>query len=303
MPQAAGLVITRAFNDHVLNVVSSPDEEQRKRFREAACEFRGLSVKQAHERLAEKDAGLFPYQPDQEDLSVMALAAHVSARAFGPMDFFRSRDGQIHMDGRSLQARFDWDRDQIRAVLAEDREGDAAGIVPFAFEGAPVRVVIRDEEPWFVAHDVAEALGYASPKDATRGLDSDEKGSHQMRTLGGPQKMVVISEPGLYKLIGRSDKPAARRFDRWVRHEVLPSIRKTGGYRSEASALPEASQDWRMVREQRLRDQAASKAIAAVGLAIAANAPRAAIESLIQAAEVFVGIGRLRHLLPAAEAA
>ena len=72
-------------------------------------------------------------------------------------------------------------------------------------------------------------------------LDEDEKGTYSIRTPGGPQEMSIISEPGLYSLVLRSRKPEAKRFKRWIVHEVIPSIRKTGGYMlTKADDTPEA---------------------------------------------------------------
>ena len=98
------------------------------------------------------------------------------------------------------------------------------------YKDHPVRIVDRDGEPWFVAKDVCEALGIAKVDSAIRSLDEDEKDAHSMSTLGGNQEMTVVSEAGLYSLIMRSRKPEAKTFKRWVTHEVLPSIRKTGAY-------------------------------------------------------------------------
>jgi len=109
----------------------------------------------------------------------------------------------------------------------------------FVFEGRPVRI-IQDAsgEPWFVAPDVCRVLEMAEVSSALRTLDPDEKGPLTVRTLGGDQMVAGISEPGLYKLMARSRKPEARRFDRWVRHEVLPAIRRDGSY---TVALPDDS--------------------------------------------------------------
>ena len=101
----------------------------------------------------------------------------------------------------------------------------------YAFEGAEVRVLVDDRgEPWFAAPDLARVLGFAQAKDAIRGLDDDERGRQIVPTPGGPQEITTISEPGLYSLILRSRVDGAKRFKRWVTHEVLPSIRKTGSY-------------------------------------------------------------------------
>lgn len=103
-------------------------------------------------------------------------------------------------------------------------------ISPFNFGTHAVRVVLRDGHPWFVAKDVCDTLGYSHVPHAMRILDSDEKGVHLTDTLGGEQKLSVVNESGLYALVLRSRKPEARKFAKWVTSEVLPAIRKTGGY-------------------------------------------------------------------------
>ena len=93
--------------------------------------------------------------------------------------------------------------------------------------------VIADEEtgePWFVAKDVCDALGFGNSRSSLALLDEDEKGVHSMDTLGGNQTMTTVSEAGLYSLILRSRKAEAKQFKRWITHEVLPTIRKHGGY-------------------------------------------------------------------------
>ncbi len=101
-------------------------------------------------------------------------------------------------------------------------------IVQFSNEFASLRAVTINGDPWFVAADVCEALTIST--EATRRLDDDEKGLHTTQTLGGQQEMTVINESGLYSLILTSRKPEAKKFKKWVTSEVLPSIRKTGGY-------------------------------------------------------------------------
>jgi len=104
-------------------------------------------------------------------------------------------------------------------------------IVSYEFGNLNVRVEMVDGEPWFVAKDVCSALGIEKHRDAVGRLDDDERGSVKVDTLGGNQNMTIINESGLYSLILRSNKPEAKVFKRWVTKEVLPSIRKTGGYR------------------------------------------------------------------------
>jgi len=110
-------------------------------------------------------------------------------------------------------------------------------LTPFAFDGTDVRVITDESgEPWFVAADVARILGYREARDLARGLDDDEKGPQIVRTPGGEQSMTTVTEAGLYSAIMRSRAEAAKPFRRWITHEVLPAIRKTGSY-STAPAL------------------------------------------------------------------
>lgn len=112
-------------------------------------------------------------------------------------------------------------------------------IQPFEFEGNSFRALADGDEVMFVASDIAKLLGYGNAKDMARNLDSDEKGMHQVPTLGGLQKMTVLTESGLYRAILNREaayvknleaKAFVKRFQRWVTHEVLPQIRRTGGY-------------------------------------------------------------------------
>lgn len=103
----------------------------------------------------------------------------------------------------------------------------------FNFQRTPIRVVMQEGEPWWVANDVCRVLGIANPKTSLALLDEDEKGVHSMDSLGGIQRMTTISESGLYTLVLRSRKPEAKAFKRWITHEVLPAIRKTGMYGAE----------------------------------------------------------------------
>lgn len=107
-------------------------------------------------------------------------------------------------------------------------------IVPQVFNNAEfgqLRVIkANDGEPWFVAKDVCNALGLANVGQAVLNLDNDEKGITIADTLGGQQKLITISESGFYRLVLKSRRKEAKAFQRWVTHEVLPSIRKDGGY-------------------------------------------------------------------------
>lgn len=99
------------------------------------------------------------------------------------------------------------------------------------------RVIDRGGEPWFVLADVCRKLEITHSASAARILDDDEKGMLTMHTPGGKQKVAVCNESGLYSLILRSRKDKARAFRKWVTSEVLPSIRKTGGYGGRVPAF------------------------------------------------------------------
>lgn len=117
-------------------------------------------------------------------------------------------------------------------------------IVAFDFESHDVRVVLgQDGEPMFVAADLLSTLNL--DRKALERLDDDEKGVSSIHTPGGQQEMTVVNESGLFNLVLGSRKPEAKRFKRWVTHEVLPSIRKTGSYAVSGSvaALPAPTQD------------------------------------------------------------
>jgi anti-repressor protein len=102
----------------------------------------------------------------------------------------------------------------------------------YFFNAHLVRVALVDGEPRFLAADLARVLGYRDANTAIRKLHPDEKGTHTVRTPGGDQEMAVVTEPGLYSLVMGSRRPEAQAFKRWVTHEVLPSIRKTGSYQA-----------------------------------------------------------------------
>ena len=100
----------------------------------------------------------------------------------------------------------------------------------FVYSGAEVRTVRKDGAPWFVLKDVCQVLDLGSPHKVAERLDPDEKGRNLIPTPGGSQETTVISESGLYNVILRSDKPEAKPFRKWVTAEVLPAIRRSGGY-------------------------------------------------------------------------
>lgn len=97
-------------------------------------------------------------------------------------------------------------------------------------EFGEIRTMTIEGEPWFVAADVCRALEIGNPSMAVERLDDDEKGISTIDTLGGKQRMTIINEPGLYSLVLSSRKPEAKAFKRWITHDIIPTIRKTGGY-------------------------------------------------------------------------
>lgn len=112
-----------------------------------------------------------------------------------------------------------------------------AQVIPFRFETREVRTLLIDDQPWFVAVDVCQALAVRNNRDALSRLDDDEKGVANADTLGGAQSVGVINESGLYSLILTSRKAEAKRFKKWVTAEVLPAIRKHGRYDDEENKL------------------------------------------------------------------
>lgn len=112
----------------------------------------------------------------------------------------------------------------------------------FNYGNTNVRVVMIDNEPWFVAKDLADVLEIQNVRQVLGKLDSDEKDVYNVYTLGGEQQMTVVNEAGMYSLVLTSRKPEAKQFKRWITHEVLPSIRKTGSYNAiqapQQPALP-----------------------------------------------------------------
>lgn len=106
-----------------------------------------------------------------------------------------------------------------------------SALTPFLFEQQAVRITDRNGNPWFVLVDVCRVLGIANSSDASSRLDDDEKSGVAITDPHGrEQDTTVINESGLYSLVLTSRKPEAKRFKKWITGEVIPSIRRTGGY-------------------------------------------------------------------------
>lgn len=141
-----------------------------------------------------------------------------------------------------------------------------------------VRVVMRGDAPWFVGKDVCDCLGTAT-NNLPAILEDDERGIYTIDTPSGEQQMTIVSEPGLYSLILRSRKPEAKAFKRWVTHDVIPSIRKTGSYTIAGIPVPrfdnpaDAARAWADQYEARLlAEKKAVYEAARADLAIATKA-------------------------------
>lgn len=116
------------------------------------------------------------------------------------------------------------------------------GLQVFSYNSSEVRTVMRDGEPWFCLVDVCRVLDLSSPHKVAERLDRDELTGIKVRSGGQTREMTFINESGLYSVILRSDKPEAKPFRKWVTSDVLPTIRKTGGYGVDGTkaALAEA---------------------------------------------------------------
>lgn len=120
----------------------------------------------------------------------------------------------------------------------------------FDFNGLTLRALLVEGEARFIAKDVADVLGYGLTGDMLRNLDEDEKGMQIVHTPGGRQQMATITESGLYSAILRSRKPEAKAFKRWVTHDVLPAIRKTGAYEKPKTEAEKVLEVFELLRAQ-----------------------------------------------------
>ena len=155
-------------------------------------------------------------------------------------------------------------------------------LISKAFEGHNIRIITDQQgEPWFVAKDVSIALGYRDAANMTRNLKEHQQGTQNVSTPGGTQKMAVINEPGLYRAVLKSRIESAERFQDWVTDEVLPSIRKHGGYiAGQEQDAPELIMAKALMVAQSVIDRK-SQELAAAQQIIAANAPAVAFAGLV----------------------
>lgn len=120
-----------------------------------------------------------------------------------------------------------------------------------------VRIILQNDEPWFVAKDVCECLEISNSRQALSRLDTDEKADVILNDGSQNRKMNIVNEYGLYNVVLSSRKPEAKEFKRWITHEVLPAIRKTGSYSMAIpQTLPEALRAYADEVEQHNRTKA-----------------------------------------------
>ena len=156
-------------------------------------------------------------------------------------------------------------------------------------EFGTVRAVRGDDgEPLFVARDVTDALGL--DRTATRRLDEDEKGVRSTHTPGGNQQVLLVTEPGFYKLVLQSRKPEAKAFQRWVTHEVLPALRRDGGYMvARADETPEETMARAVLLARQTIDRQKSR--------IAELEPKALFADAVAASDGTCLVGELAKML------
>ena len=157
-----------------------------------------------------------------------------------------------------------------------------------------VRTINRNGEPWFVAADVCAALEI--DRTQTRRLDDDEKGVYSTQTLGGEQEVSIVNESGLYALVLGSRKPEAKAFKRWITHEVIPTIRKTGGYVANdelfvKTYLPNADEATAALFRSTL------EAVRSLNARIEADKPKVLFASAVETSHTSILVGELAKLI------
>ncbi|MCY9434194.1 phage antirepressor [Bacillus haynesii] len=167
----------------------------------------------------------------------------------------------------------------------------------FNYQDQQVRTVVKDNEPWFVAKDVCNVLNHSNHKVAVSRLDEDEVSKVYLTdSLGRNQKTTVVNEAGLYSLILTSNKPEAKQFKRWITHEVIPTIRKTGGYVANddlfiQTYLPQADEQTKQLFKVTLHTmKEQSKQIETMK-------PKALFADAVEASESSVLVGELAKIL------
>lgn len=161
-------------------------------------------------------------------------------------------------------------------------------------EFGQVRTTVIAGEPWFVAADVCRALELSNSRMAISRLDDDEKGVSSTDTLGGKQEMQIVNEPGLYSLVLGSRKPEAKAFKRWITHDVIPAIRKTGGYQVPQSPAEQMAQGI-LAAQKLLAERDAT--IAKQNEQIAVLTPKGIFADAVTASKTSILVGGLAKLI------
>lgn len=183
----------------------------------------------------------------------------------------------------------------------------------FVFNSVKIRTAIIDGEPWFVAKDVCDVLGLENSRKAVADLEEDERitvtNSYGNPRAGNPLTFNAINESGLYALIFKSRKPEAKAFRKWVTSEVLPSIRKTGGYTDMIPKdLPTALRAYanEVEKNQKLlaennalqeSNNALQKSNLSKSLTIAHNKPKVLFADAVSASNTSILVGDLAKIL------
>lgn len=164
-------------------------------------------------------------------------------------------------------------------------------------EFGAVRAVTLAGEPWFVAADVCRALGLGNSSDVIKRLDEDERTLVSIEGASNGLPVNAVNEPGLYALILGSRKPEAKAFKRWITHEVIPAIRKTGGY--IAAKLDETPEEI-MARALVVANETLARhkqQLEAANAKIKADASKVLFAETVEKAETCISIGTLAKIL------
>lgn len=172
----------------------------------------------------------------------------------------------------------------------------------FVFNSVKIRTAIIDGEPWFVAKDVCDVLELTNITETLRGLESDELTSVVLKSGGQDREMRLVSESGLYALVFKSRKPEAKAFRKWVTSEVLPIIRKTGGYTDMIPKdLPTALRAYanEVEKNQKLlaENNALQKSNLSKSLTITRNKPKVLFADAVAASNTSILVGDLARIL------
>ena len=159
-----------------------------------------------------------------------------------------------------------------------------------------IRSCMKDGQPWFVAADVCKALNLPDTHKAVERLDLDEKGRNSIPTPGGSQTMTIVSEPGLYALVLGSRKPEAKAFRRWITHEVIPAIRKTGGYVADSDAF---IQSYLPFADESIKDlfRATLAVIDQQNRRIQQDAPKVLFANSVSSSDDDISVGEMAKIL------